>query len=84
VRGRHCEERNPKSAIADFVKKRRSNPAASAAIVEPLPLDYFASLALTARWCCPSSVRLLEAERMDRVVAVDVLRRSDMRRVGWG
>jgi hypothetical protein len=37
-----------KSAIADFERSRRSNPGASTAALRRLPLDCFASLAMTA------------------------------------
>jgi hypothetical protein len=51
ARGRHCEEHHAKSPIADFLKKRRSNPGTSAAIVGFNP----GSLAMTAGIVPPSS-----------------------------
>jgi hypothetical protein len=66
VRGSHCEERNAKSAIADFVKKRRSNPEANSAIGERLPLDCFASLAMTPLVLPSSALRPLLPARGEK------------------
>ena len=47
IDGRHFEERRAKSAIADFETKRRSNPGPVPQSSKRLPLDCFASLAMT-------------------------------------